>query len=536
MSPLTARDSHDSNQAAAQAPVIKATATPVTVTCPATVQHLRDGDDLPSVAATPGVTYELRAGTYTINATIALSTAGTTTCYRAASGAPPGSVKVLVNTQSTDESAGRAFVVSNGAFLGLQELLMDGQDSSLGVRVEGGSALDANGVILHRFYRTTAGAGGAAIRLSSAYGRLTNTTLVNNTCSNCFGGALETTFTSATGSLVELTNVIMTGNTAFNGGGVFIEGGNTLIWLGSNVLRGNSASNSGAAVFIGAGSSMVVSGQLCVQDNTDGDPLSGSLYVDANNGNDPDGQLLFTTSSQANLANNSPVGIYITSRGGKARCGDSSSPAWKAGGYTITGPACACNNAFVDGSSSTCGSCGPLGWSSPSCACAECAGGSCCDISTLSFKPAGEVCARSGNACQYDALCDGVGADCPGNPAKPFGLQCAWRPTLPARKPHKEHPIFHGRRPHTALLVEAPEDYEYTPWERCRGKCIHGVCAWAWPQPECCFYEAHTSKAATPAGRDSRELFCQTRGLKHTAAAGDKVGGGDGYTLYKEEM
>lgn len=149
---------------------------------------LSNGAELSVAAAVPGKTYELGPGTYTINQTIDLSTA-TTTCFPGASRA---GVTVLVATNDDTES-GRAFLVSDGAKLGLFSLVLDGQDTAPGVRVDG-AALQVDDVTLQRLRLRleSESPGGAAVgAFSSAQVPINGSDLLDNTCDNCCGGALE---------------------------------------------------------------------------------------------------------------------------------------------------------------------------------------------------------------------------------------------------------------------------------------------------------------------------------------------------------
>lgn len=90
------------------------------------VVSVATGSVLNTAAATAGKTYELASGgTYSVTATISLTSG--TTCYR---GLGAGAT-ILVSTGSADNS-GRAFSASSTAILGLENVVVDGQNAHPG--------------------------------------------------------------------------------------------------------------------------------------------------------------------------------------------------------------------------------------------------------------------------------------------------------------------------------------------------------------------------------------------------------------------
>lgn len=185
---LRHRVDHDGQQAlqGPTAPMKASTIDPVLPSCPGNEVPVARESDLSTAASTPGTTYLLESGTYTISNTINLNTL--VTCYRG-QGLSKDSVKIQVTTADSSE-ASRAFTVSNGAKLALQNLLMDGQDKAPGIKVLAGSVLEANSVTLQRLRRDDSGAfGGAAVHLQGGKAIVADAELLNNICVNCYGGA-----------------------------------------------------------------------------------------------------------------------------------------------------------------------------------------------------------------------------------------------------------------------------------------------------------------------------------------------------------
>lgn len=146
--------------------------------------------------------------------------------------------------------------------------------------------------------------------------------------------------------------------------------------------RGIGGDESAACIWIFT--SMVdVDGPLCAFNNSVDQPgIAGCLLL----GRDIQSvaQLRFNQPSTANIANNFPYDIVVADQK-NLTCGSNGAP-WAPGAYTVTGPVCACNEAFVNGTSTTCDSCGDLGWSDGLCACvsgrwtALCAAACCCCV------------------------------------------------------------------------------------------------------------------------------------------------------------
>jgi len=150
------------------------------VICPTggDVEQLSPGVDLAAVANTEGKTYVLQPGDYFMTSVIALSTPGNFTCYQGAANATRDVVRVLMGSQA-------AFFVSDGAGLGLQNLLLDGQGSgSAGVRLDS-STLELTRVTMQQF---KADAAGAAIFLSQSGANITDSAFTSNTADR--GGAM----------------------------------------------------------------------------------------------------------------------------------------------------------------------------------------------------------------------------------------------------------------------------------------------------------------------------------------------------------
>lgn len=83
---------------------------------------------------------------------------------------------------------------------------------------------------------------------------------------------------------------------------------------------------------------------------------------------DSEASIRFPPPSISNMAENRPHDIVVVNRpAAGVTCGNSNS-SWRPGNYSITGPVCACDGEFVDGSSTACDSCGKLCCTYP-CAC-----------------------------------------------------------------------------------------------------------------------------------------------------------------------
>lgn len=203
------------------------------------------------------------------------------------------------------------------------------------------------------------------------------------------------------------------GNTAFLAGavGVFttlsIQGivGSMLTFKGSNIIQNNTAVGiiglglgEGGALFVDFESSVVVEGRLCASGNR---ALSGGGFAWVI------GQLLFASSSQVFFNDNTLLGTGApntialftsgSSIGISVQCGEGS-PSWlQDRTYTIRGPACACNESFVAGNSTTCDTpfpdCGPTTWDQDACACVSVRGLGCQPPAVL--RVVGDQVARS---------------------------------------------------------------------------------------------------------------------------------------------
>jgi len=151
-----------------------------------------------------------------------------------------------------------------------------------------------------------------------------------------------------------------------------VSTGCTARLIGKSTLIANKAlgtSTPGGAVAVY--SQLDIAGPLCAQDNHASAPGGGFLTAYRLS------VVTFSDPATANVNGNTPRDIVIFGGvpfgdpPGRILCG-SSLTSWVGGtsfvGYTITGQVCACDEAFSNGTTTTCTSC-PLGWSTSICAC-----------------------------------------------------------------------------------------------------------------------------------------------------------------------
>ena len=127
------------------------------------------------------------------------------------------------------------------------------------------------------------------------------------------------------------------------------------------------------AVFVrGVASSLDIDGQLCAEGNAvlgstaagDAGFLKATYFAD----------VFFGQPQAANVNGNTPNDIVVTSYlSPKLACNSSNGPDvkpswWPAGAYNVTGGVCACEEAFFNGTATTCDSC-RYGWDTATCAC-----------------------------------------------------------------------------------------------------------------------------------------------------------------------
>lgn len=158
-------------------------------------------------------------------------------------------------------------------------------------------------------------------------------------------------------------------NTAELGGAIDTSGSNTLTIKGGNNVMQNNIARFGGAFYIDPLTMLLIESRLCASGNR-ASVQSGFAFVP--------GQLVFDANSEVLLLDNTPDAVLLfPSRVGAVRCGVGA-PSWASSQgsnppYNVTGPACACNTMFVDGTSTTCESafrdCGASTWDQGTCAC-----------------------------------------------------------------------------------------------------------------------------------------------------------------------
>lgn len=240
------------------------------------------------------------------------------------------------------------------------------------------------------------------------------------------GGAVACQNNNGVPTQIIMDEVLFQGNTARDtGGALFVSTGCTARLIGKSTLIANKAlgtSTPGGAVAVY--SQLDIAGPLCAQDNHASAPGGGFLTAYRLS------VVTFSDPATANVNGNTPRDIVIFGGvpfgdpPGRILCG-SSLTSWVGGtsfvGYTITGQVCACDEAFSNGTTTTCTSC-PLGWSTSICAC-ECTTGACCNEGE--FTPAGVLCRRPTGSCERSLTCTGDNADCPEN-LFPDGARCRY--------------------------------------------------------------------------------------------------------------
>jgi predicted outer membrane repeat protein len=149
------------------------------------------------------------------------------------------------------------------------------------------------------------------------------------------------------------------GNAARNyGGAIFAQVGCTVTISGNSTFIGNAAVQ-GEAIAI-KGGRVFVDGLLRAQFNAASPFMGGGFVYALHDGESATpGVLQFTDAAAATacVSNNVPDAISLDGvPAGRALCGSSSSStaSWQPGLYNITGVVCACNDAFVAGSATSC--------------------------------------------------------------------------------------------------------------------------------------------------------------------------------------
>jgi hypothetical protein len=153
-----------------------------------------------------------------------------------------------------------------------------------------------------------------------------------------------------------------------SGGAVYLVAQQGTVTLeGDNTFKANSADGFGGGISTIL-SSVVVTGRLCGTSNTAGSQ-GGFVFADFGS------SLVFVEGSEVNFGLNEPDAVTLTG-GGRAQCGTGSTTWGNASSglgelrFNITGPACACNDQFVNSAAAfqTCDSCG-VGWDPDKCGC-----------------------------------------------------------------------------------------------------------------------------------------------------------------------
>jgi hypothetical protein len=159
-------------------------------------------------------------------------------------------------------------------------------------------------------------------------------------------------------------------NSALSGGAIYVIAVQGTVALeGDNIFRANSAATGFGGGIWTVLNSVVVTGRLCGTSNT-AKQQGGFAWVDRSS-------LVFGEGSEVNLGLNEPDTVALL-RGSTVQCGTSSTTWGDATiehfSFDITGPACACNDQFVNNSATfqTCDSC-DVGWDANRCACVSCA-------------------------------------------------------------------------------------------------------------------------------------------------------------------
>lgn len=140
------------------------------------------------------------------------------------------------------------------------------------------------------------------------------------------------------------------------GGAIFAQVGCTVTISGDSTFIGNAAVQWGAIAI--KGGQVVVDGPLRAQFNT-ASPFKGGGFVyalhDGESGTPGVLQSTDTAATTACVSHNVPDAISLDGvPAGQALCGSSSTTSWQPGAYNITGVVCACDDAFVAGTASTC--------------------------------------------------------------------------------------------------------------------------------------------------------------------------------------
>lgn len=174
--------------------------------------------------------------------------------------------------------------------------------------------------------------------------------------------------------------VTLEGNTGRFGGAIDIYGG-TLELSGSVACNFNQATYSGGCMYSGRRGTAVVNGPLCAVNNR------------ATNG----GSLFHVSFSSTLHINNTFLVTVVDERLKPAvrleglrsslTCGASQTWVYRGSagdlyhpGYAISGSLCACNDAFVAGTSETCDTCDGLGQASPKCSCVSSSCSAWCSV------------------------------------------------------------------------------------------------------------------------------------------------------------
>lgn len=175
-----------------------------------------------------------------------------------------------------------------------------------------------------------------------------------------------------------IVQVTMLRNAALDAGAVDLDSGSACAIKGVNVFSQNAADRDGGAFTLaGAVVRVEASAVLCASGNTAAG--SGGFAALLFSGN----QFVFVSGSQVKLGDNTQSSgsadtFYLDTLGAgspqpQIKCGGDSATPWaftNGGTYTITGTdVCACNSAFVAGTSTTCDTCGAPGWDQAACAC-----------------------------------------------------------------------------------------------------------------------------------------------------------------------